>query len=147
MIEKIKFKIKLSGSYDDKKPEYQIRINDALIASGAASVYGIEEEFEVELREDQYELRVSLTNKTEDDTLVENGVIVKDMLLNIDHVAIDGIDITPLLWKSRYTLDSPIEYPPGNVIESYERCVNLGHNGTWAFAFSIPLYDWLLETL
>jgi hypothetical protein len=98
------------------------------------------------LNEGDHTLKIRLENKTASDTLVENGEIVKDMLLNIDDIEIDDISLGNLLWSAEYLLDKPQEYK-GNSINHLDGCVNLGWNGTYVLKFTTPFYVWLLEKL
>jgi len=149
MIEILKFKVTLNSTGWDKKPEYQILIGDALVANGTVGGNLIDEIFEIDLKEGDYTLKVQLCNKDETDTVQdESGNIVKDMLLHIKGLQIDDIDMGPWLWSnSKFTLDTPVEYPPGNIISEYVNCVDLGHNGVWEFKFKSPMYEWLLDIL
>ena len=149
MIERLKFKIDLGATFWDKTPSYEVYINDAYISSGSVASDNVIQEIEIDLKEGDYILKVRLNNKDEADTIQDDsGNIIKDMLLHIKGLQIDDIDMGPLLWSnSKFTLDTPVEYPPGNIITEYAECVDLGHNGTWEFRFKSPMYDWLLDTL
>jgi hypothetical protein len=102
------------------------------------------EEFMMSLPEDQeHELRICLTNKTSQDTLENSDktAILKDMLLNIESIAIDDIDIGHLIWTAS-------EFLPQNPSRPVlQQCVNLGWNGAYTLRFSSPFYLWLLERL
>ena len=78
--------------------------------------------------------------------VVQNGEIVKDMLLNIDNITIDDISLGHLIWDAEYLLDRPQIYQ-GKEIDHLDRCVNLGWNGTYVLKFTSPFYIWLLEKL
>ena len=138
--EQLNFKITLSGTYWDKKPEYDILLNDVVMSHGFAGENNTVE-FTVDLEEDtKHALCVRLLNKQDSDTIQNEDKtgIVKDMLLNIEDVSIDGISIGTLRWShSRYLANSEI----------YENCVNLGWNGDWVLEFDCPFYLWLLENL
>ena len=146
-LESLHFKIGLSGTYWSKRPQYSILVNQQLmLTSEISSVSGqIQyEEFTVSLPEDQeHELKICLTNKTNQDTLEtsDKTAILKDMLLNIESIAIDDIDIGHLAWTTSEFLPQDPSRPV------LQQCVNLGWNGAYTLRFSSPFYLWLLERL
>lgn len=146
--EKLSFKISLTGTYWDKRPNYSVYINDALIEQKDIENESVHEiQFDHEVEEDQeHELKIRLNNKEDADTVVENGEAVKDMLLNIDGIEIDDIDIGNLRWTAEYLLDTPREYQ-NKTVDHIDNCVNLGFNGSYILKFTSPFYVWLLEKL
>ena len=103
--------------------------------------------FERGVAEDQeHELKIRLNNKQDEDTIIENNQIVKDMILNIDGIEIDDVDIGNLRWSADYKLDQVREYN-GKQTDHIDNCVNLGFNGTYTLKFTSPFYVWLLEKL
>ena len=145
--EKLSFKISLSGTYWDKRPQFSVWIDDQVvtqseIASEAEQIVG----FERSLTEGSHALKIRLENKTTSDTLIENGEVIKDMLLNIDDINIDDISLGNLLWSAEYILDKKQIYK-GSEIDHLDGCVNLGWNGTYVLKFTSPFYIWLLEKL
>lgn len=149
-LEKIQFKIGLSGTYWGKKPQYEILVNDHKYHEGIIQLEPNQTEFfefTVDLEEDQdHKLQIRLVNKTDKDVVKDvddkdNFKIVKDMLLNIDSIWIDDIELCGLMWsESRFVGDEP-DRPVLN------NCVNLGWNGTYILEFSSPFYIWLLEKM
>jgi hypothetical protein len=144
--ETLKFSITLNRTYWDKLPQYSIWVNDDKIVDDALSEDRRTVEFERDLAEGDYLLKIRLENKTNKDTIIENGEIVKDMLLNIEDIVIDDISLGNLLWDATYILDEPHEFN-GKTITQLDHCVNLGWNGTYVLKFSSPFYLWLLEKL
>jgi hypothetical protein len=145
--EELKFKIGLSGTYWDKKPQYEILLDKNVKHTGTISTEpGITEYIEftasVEGDADHY-LQIRLTGKEDQDTIVSaDGIIEKDMLLNIVEVEIDDIELEFLKWShSVYTPDVPQEGFPSNMH------VNLGLNGTYEIKFSSPFYIWILSEM
>lgn len=144
-LEKLHFKIGLSGTYWAKRPIYNILVNDRLlftqeINSDSDVVEYVE--FDVESTTESNTLKIQLANKSVSDT-VENEdktAILKDMLLNIVSIEIDDIDLGQL----PFTLS---EYYPDHNNELVKNCVNLGWNGTWTLTWNNPFYIWLLENL
>jgi len=158
-IEKLKFKVGLSGSHPDKQPTFRICINGDEKVHGdlSASVNDTEYfEFEADLAEGKNTLDIMLFNKKFGDTqLDENGNIINDLLLNIDSVEIEDIDLGSLKWTaSEYFPDYPPPYVRSHMLENksapaevVKNCVNLGWNGKWSLTFESPFYVWLLENL
>lgn len=152
--ENLSFKIKLSGTFWDRRPEYTILLDDEPIASGAITQdTGVTQliEFSKEIVEGNHTLKIRLENKTPADTVKDNNdpvnyTIVKDMLLNIVDIEIDDISVGSLLWSSKYILDKPIKINGASVSEM-TGCVNLGLNGAYVFEFTSPFYLWLLENI
>ena len=102
--------------------------------------------FERRIDEGDHQLKIRLENKTMADTVIENGEVIKDMLLNIDDIIIDDISLGNILWSAEYILDKKQTYK-GQEIDHLDGCVNLGWNGTYVLKFSSPFYIWLLEKL
>lgn len=150
-VETLSFKIGLSGTFHDKRPAYSVAINDNKIASGTVTTES-DEIFYIECTGSFVEntnntLSITLENKTNSDTITDNNVIVKDMLLNIHSIEIDEIDLGSLLWTaSTYKLDNPQKFN-GKIVTELKNCVNLGFNGSYILNISSPFYIWLLENI
>jgi hypothetical protein len=145
--EKLNFVITLSGTFWNRRPQFSVWLDDHVvtqseIASSAEQIVS----FERRVDEGQHELKIRLENKTLNDTVTENGQIIKDMVLNIDDIIIDDISLGNLLWSAEYILDEKQMYQ-GKEIDHLDGCVNLGWNGTYVLKFSSPFYIWLLEKL
>jgi hypothetical protein len=117
-------------------------VTQSEIASSAEQIVN----FERRVDEGPHELKIRLENKVDADTVIENGEVVKDMLLNIDDITIDDISLGNLLWSAEYILDKKRIYK-GQEIDHLDGCVNLGWNGTYTLKFTSPFYIWLLEKL
>jgi hypothetical protein len=149
--ETLKFRIGLSGTYFDKKPTYSVGINTTPMVNSTVEVLSDEifyVEFESVLEENtENELFVRLENKSINDTITDDGVIVKDLLLNIHSIEIDEIDLSTLIWtNSVYQLDRPQKFN-NQVVTELKNCVNLGWNGAYKLQFTSPFYIWLLENI
>jgi hypothetical protein len=146
LVETIKFKLGLSGSFWEKRPAYSIRLDGQEKISGSITSENevIEYlEFEADIEEDQsHILEICLLNKTDLDCFVdENGMITKDMLLNIESIEIEDIDLGILKWSaSEFT-------PNDQTLAPIKGCVNLGWNGSYRLEFNSPFYLWLLDNL
>ena len=144
--ETLDFSVTLTGTFWDKRPQYSIWLDDKVITQSEIQSGDNVVKFARNLTEGNHCLKIRLDNKTSDDTVVENGSITKDMLLNINDITIDSISLGNLMWESEYLLDSPQIYN-GKEITKLDRCVNLGWNGTYVMNFTSPFYLWLLEKL
>jgi hypothetical protein len=145
--EKLSFVVALSGTFWERRPQFSIWLDDhQVVASEIVSLAQQEIKFERTIDEGAHTLKIRLENKTNNDTVLENGEVVKDMLLNIDDITIDDISLGNLLWSAEYILDHPQEYR-GQTITKLDNCVNLGWNGTYILKFTSPFYIWLLEQL
>jgi len=146
-LEKLHYKIGLSGTYWDKKPIYSILVNDQVketrqIDTASDEVFFIE--FDCEVLEGPCTLKIRLENKENPDTVTddttEEFVILKDMLLNIESVEIDEIDLGNLLFTAKFIGDDPSR-------PVLDKCKHLGWNGAWTLEFTSPFYIWLLENI
>ena len=145
--EKLNFVVTLSGTFWDRRPQFSIWLDDHVVTqSEIASTAQQSITFEHTVDNGDHALKIRLENKISDDTVIENGEVVKDMLLNIDDIIIDDISLGNLLWSAEYILDKPQTYK-GQEIDHLDGCVNLGWNGTYVLKFSSPFFLWLLEKL
>jgi hypothetical protein len=146
--ESLEVSVTVSGTYWDKKPQFSIWLdNSVIIQTEISSESPQTHKFTHTIDEGEHVLRINLENKTDSDTLIVNGNVGKDMLLNIDDITIDDISLGQLLWtESMFLLDKPHEYQ-GKEITQLDNCVNLGWNGSYTLKFSSPYYIWLLEKL
>jgi len=156
-IEKLKFKLELWAEYWDKAPRAKILLNDHNHFD--MEITGTEKEptvieFEHELTEgEKYRLVIKRSGKHKNQTVVENGEIIKDQLLNIKSIEIDEIDIGALVYEAVYTPEYPEPWATqqrqaGKTLsESFKNVTTIGHNGRWMLSFESPFYMWLLENL
>ena len=146
--ESLEVAVIVSGTYWDKKPQFSIWLDDkVIIQTEISSDLPQTHKFTREIDTGEHTLRVKLENKTETDTLIINGEVSKDMLLNIDDIIIDDIPLGHLLWsESTFIPDKSHQYQ-GKEITQLNNCVNLGWNGTYILKFTSPFYVWLLEKL
>jgi hypothetical protein len=146
--ESLEFSVTVSGTYWDKKPQFSIWLDDnVIIQTEISSESPQTHKFTHTIDEGEHVLRIKLENKTDRDTVIVDGTVSKDMLLNIVDITIDDIALDQLLWsESTFLLDKPHKYQ-NNTITQLDHCVNLGWNGSYTFKFSSPFYIWLLEKL
>ena len=144
--EQLNFKISLSGTYWSKHPQFSVWLDENVIVQSEISENPQTITFDRAVVEGDHTLSIRLENKHPSDTVITDGVIVKDLLLNIEDISIDDISLGNLLWSAEYKLDQPQSYQ-GKTIKQLDNCVNLGWNGTYILKFSSPFYIWLLEKL
>jgi len=152
MAENLTFKVTLSGTFWEKRPQFSIWLDEHVaVQSEIPDQQPHVFQFSHELDEGTHSLKIRLENKEPSDVVKdnpdsENYTIVKDMLLNIEDIEIDNVSLGRLIWNTEFILDEPVEYQ-GQTITKLKECVNLGNNGTYILEFSSPFYIWLLENL
>jgi len=92
-----------------------------------------------------HKLKFTMKNKTTDHTTVdENEQIIKDACLTISNFTIDSVELGhTFLEQCKYHHDFNGTQDPV-VVKFYG---DMGCNGTLAFSFATPVYDWILETI
>lgn len=137
--EHIKIDIDISSTFWDQPPRTKIYLDSTVIYQGLVEhAQRITHEFD--LMEGAHELKVLLMGKDgRTQTIVQDGEIIKDQLLNIDAVYFDDINLG-------YACQALSEYVTDNGVK-WDNMVNLGINGTWTLRFSTPIYTWLLENI
>ena len=135
--ENIEIVVDLSSTFWKLAPKAKVYIDNNLIFD--AEVKGPHKiQWAGVLENGDHSLIVELYDKDKYQTVLEDGQIIKDQLLNIDAVSFDDIDIGFL----KHTLSN---YYPNTQVETIKNCVNLGVNGKWELKFKSPIYIWLLE--
>lgn len=151
-LEKLHVKLGLSGTYWDRRPEYEIVFNGKTVKTGAIESDSDEVEyieFDAEYDTESCCLEVVLTNKQHSDTVQneDKTAILKDMLLNIVSLEIDEINLGQVPRNlSEYCPKEPV-YWQGETVTVVRNCVNLGWNGAWKLSWTNPFYIWLLENM
>ena len=142
-IEQVEIELVLSSSFWDKAPKAKVYIDEQLIFDDQI-IEPTTVKFASDLTEGKHKLIVELYDKNKYQTIVENGQIIKDQLLNIDGIMFDEIDCQHL----KHSLSNYFPSNPSNEIPSQlTNCVNLGYNGRWELEFTCPIYIWLLENM
>ena len=95
--------------------------------------------------EREHELRVVMSGKSAEHTKIDDaGNILKDVLVLISNVDVDGIDINQVfLDKTVYTHD--FNGTQSEIADTFHGC--MGCNGALSMRFSTPVYLWLLENM
>ena len=134
-------------------PHVLIKVNNTEYYNGIVQDKRIID-FTVNELDKKQELTITLINKSPNkDTIVKDGKIVMDKLVNIEKIVLDEVDIRENIWEATY---KPIYPEPwatqqaeaGNKLpETLKNVTQMGHNGTWTLTFTSPFYMWLLENL
>lgn len=138
-VERVKVELKVSSTYWDEPPHTKIYFNNDVLHTGLLTEPKTLT-WEGNLIEGEHTIKVVYRDKHILQTVLEDGVIIKDQLLNIDALSIDDINCDNLLHKLS-------EYTHEGTGEVQTEIVNLGKNGIWTFKFNSPVYIWLLEHL
>lgn len=164
--EELDFQITLSGTYWRDPPKYQIFVDDQLMAEGqishTSSRFGLPDEtmtrlektnsfevirFKAELGPGDHALIIRLPEKDPNDTVVRDGKITHDLLLNVERIVIDDMDLDSFMnTKSVYVLDQE-QVHNGESVVQIKQCKNLGYPGNWRLDFKMPFYMWMLDLL
>lgn len=144
--EPVEISISLSSSFWKTAPKTKVFIDETLIFDGTVSEIKTIN-WSGDLIEGKHKIVIELYDKDKYQTVMEDNVIVKDQLLNIDTITFDDIDIGYLKHSlSKYYPDKN-HYTDNSVPEIINDCVNLGYNGKWEIEFNTPIYIWLLENI
>lgn len=115
-------------------PECKISVNDITLYQGQVPELFSDTVF---IDNEQIKLKIEFTNKLPEDTVVENGTIVKDKNFELEQIAIDQYDLKELVWQGNYYAND------GQV---YSSCLFFGPPGYFAIDFQQPVLHWILKT-
>ena len=137
--EKVSIEINLSSKHWDVIPRVKVKLDSMVLFQGEVSE-PTRIHHEIDMIGGDHVIEVILTNKDgRRDTIIEDGKIIKDMLVTVDSVLLDDIDLGYLITtKSSYVTTEG---------ESHANMTSLGWNGSWTLPFTSPVYMWLLENL
>lgn len=138
--ENVEIEIDISSDFWDAAPRTKIWLDDTVLLQSTVITEPTKVKFAGTLAEGEHELRIMLGGKDgKSQTIMQDGKIIKDQVLNIDGINFDGIDLGFLVNKL-----GVYETEDGSTLEGV---VNLGVNGVWKLKFNAPIYLWLLEHL
>lgn len=140
--ESVDISIRLSGTYWKDKPQAKVYVDNILLFDGEIGE-PLDINWKNELSSGSHDLIIKMYNKDKFQTVIEDGKVVKDSLINIEKIEFDGINIDYL--AQSLSIYQPVEQ--SGVPAIVRNCVNLGWNGTWKLSFNTPIYIWLLENL
>ena len=156
--EKLNFKLELYATMWNQPPVAEIKLNSKSYFK--SEITSTEQhptiiEFEDELTEEsEYGLIIERSGKGKNQTVLnDKGEIIKDQLLHIKGIEIDGIDIGALVYEGVYTPQYPKPWATQqresgqDLKDSFKNVTQMGFDGEWKLTFSSPFYMWLLENL
>jgi hypothetical protein len=150
----IKFLLTLDSEYWDQPPVAECRINGNTVWGPQQITKGTVANFDVEFEHDkEYTFELVRSGKTDDQVKTENNVIVKDQLLSVKNLNIDGVDLGNIIYEIEYYPEYPTlwynqQKEAGNEPASaLKNITTFGWNGSWKLKVTSPFYLWLLENL
>ena len=127
----MKLQLKFKNIVDS--PHCVIRMNGQELYRGAAADFSKE----FEQLESDCVLVIEHTNKQPSDTIVKDGIIIRDRSFELDQIVIDEYDLEELKWASEFRAQD------GAV---YASCLFFGPNGEFVLKFNNPVLPWILKT-
>lgn len=109
--------------------------------------------FDIDSTNENHQIKIIRSGKTDSDTLVENGEVVADQIVHIDSIIVDDVNLTNLLHLGKFYPEYPepwaseqraagIQLPE---VETYRQ--TLYHNGVWKLDFSMPIHIWFFNNI
>lgn len=144
-LEDIEISVSLNGTFWKVPPKAKVFVNETLIFDDIVDSKK-QISFSGKLPDGKHVLAIELCEKDKYQTIIEDGKIVKDQLLNIDSISFDEIEIGFLKYalSKYYYNENLIDKDPAKADSSV---INLGINGRWELEFTTPIYIWLLENV
>jgi hypothetical protein len=150
--ENIYFDILLESTYWDRPPELEVVVDGDSVGKYIVDQPNFHIRFRRVMRFDQpHMLELRRTGKTNDQTRVLADGTFETQMLHVKTVKLDNIDLRNLVWHSS---QFEPDYPEPWATEQQEQGVKLekqvvgemylGHNGTWRFEFTSPIYKFLV---
>lgn len=151
--ENIYIDLLLEGDYWDRPPVVDVIIDDQLIQTHTVDSYQYRIRFKHQLRFDQpHVLQLNRRGKTDDQNKLLPDGSYQTQTLRIKQVKLDNIDLRNLVWHSCRFYP---EYPEPWATQQRDQGIQLetvltgettlGHNGVWKFAFTSPIYKFLVS--
>jgi hypothetical protein len=116
--------------YPGHEPYATVQFNDEVIFEGAFSKPQTIE-YEAEFVEGEYLFHVIFSNKTDNDTVLEEGL---DKAIIVQSLKINGINCDECLLKSMYYPEDRQDMPGHNYIS---------WNGVWTLKIEVPAFEWM----
>jgi hypothetical protein len=150
--ENIFIDIVFCAEFWDKAPTVDIYVDDKFISTHAVDRDDYHVKFRHRCGFGPHTLKLHRRNKTDDQNRqLPDGTYLGQMLI-IKQVKLDNIDLRNLVWHScKFRPEYPEPWATqqrdaGVELESELRGeMNLGHNGTWSFEFTSPVYKFLVN--
>ena len=146
-----KTKITLRPIFWDRPPNVLVTMNGKIIddiklfdKSNTSVVLS----YKLQLKENN-KLQICLQNKTNDQTVQDNGKIIKDQYVILEDIEIDDVLLQPaMIMKGTY---QPLY--PSNLKESEQnlpeqlRTNQFNFNGIYSLCFTMPIHVWFFQHL
>lgn len=148
----MKFKINLHSTWWNVPPTVKILVDNCEYFFNQITDPCVIE-FDHTSNQERTELKIILSNKDNLQTVVENGIIIKDQLLHIDNIEIENIELGELVYQGIYQPEYPSQWAQENIdagtpLPQFLKNIDvLGFNGAWTFSFTSPFHIWYLENL
>ena len=146
-MEKIEIKFTLEPTWFNNAPKIKVAINDNILLDTQ-----LEEKLDfkqtVDLSEDSsHQLTFILYDKTNNDTVIKDGVIEKDTLIKISNIELEDTDLTSILSLNKELFYYEHDTNSSAQLKKHTLYDTLGCNGTATINFTTPFHIWLLENL
>lgn len=146
-MESVNIKFSLEPTWFNTAPKIKIAVNNQILLDTQLE-NKLDFEQKVELSNDTtHQLKFTLYNKKEDDTLLVNGVIEKDTLIKISHLELENSNLTSMLSLNKDLFYYEHDSNSSETLEKHTLYDTLGCNGTATINFTTPFYIWSLENL
>ena len=119
-------------------PRLKFYLDDALYQEFVVNAESTTINLPIDLLDGDHKLAIELWGKTRLNTIVKDGIIVKDQLVTLESIKVDGIQL-PNFFKYIGIFD--------NGIGLQSPCMTWGQNGQWRWNFSTPLITWVLKNI
>ena len=122
----------------------QVRLNNEIIFDRDINSFESIKQCFPDEKIDPHVLEFELSGKLPEHTILENGKIISDRLLEIKNIVFDNVVVDHLVFdQAVYTHDFNGSAEPAE----HKFYGQLGCNGTVRFRFTSPTYIWLLENM
>lgn len=145
MADQIKLTARVNTTDSNEPLALIVRLDNNIIFENPQVTGACEISYDINDDEGEHVLQFELQGKKESHTVVNDaGEIVKDVMLTIRELTIEGVDISRLIDEQAvYTHN--FNGTGESVKDRFYG--DLGCNGTVEFKFSTPFYLWLLENM
>jgi hypothetical protein len=126
-------------------PEILIKLNNDILYHDTIIEFN-ELLFDISPTDVSQHLTIEFLNKYEDDTLLENGEVVKDKFLQIKSLKLDDVELLPYKYFKYYPRYTKGFLETGNPAEKILRTNFLSFNGVVIIDFEIPVLSFLAKT-
>ena len=151
--ENIFFDLTFDADFWDQPPQIDILVDGDLVEQHTVDCANYSVRFRRVMKFGYpHVLEIHRHGKTNDQTKISLDGQIQTQTLHIKTVKLDNIDLRNIVW---HTSEFYPEYPEpwateqrdqGNILEyPVPGEMYLGHNGTWRFEFTSPIYEFLVD--